>query len=203
MSSGAGGGHHRVTTILDLEPPARRLAAVVDGIRDDQLTAPTPCDIPVAALLDHVVGLTAAFRDCAAKIPSTQPPESSADHLDPQWRTTIPRQLDELAAAWRDPAAWEGTATAGGVTMPAEGIAHVAIDELVLHAWDLARATGQRFEPDAASVEVVHGFTSQTAQQGGVEGLFGPPVDVPADAPLFDRALGFSGRDPSWAPADA
>jgi hypothetical protein len=26
----------------------------------------------------------------------------------------------------------------------------------------------------------------------------GPAVDVPADAPMFDRALGFSGRDPAW-----
>lgn len=31
------------------------------------------------------------------------------------------------------------------------------------------------------------------------EGLFGPVVDVPGDAPAFD--LGFAGRDPAWTAA--
>jgi hypothetical protein len=33
------------------------------------------------------------------------------------------------------------------------------------------------------------------------EGLFGPVVPVPDGAPLFDRLLGQTGRDPRWAPA--
>jgi len=34
----------------------------------------------------------------------------------------------------------------------------------------------------------------------GPDGIFGQPVDVPADAPLFERCLGLSGRDPGWRP---
>jgi len=36
-----------------------------------------------------------------------------------------------------------GEADAGGVTMPSAELAAVVLDELVLHGWDLARATGQ------------------------------------------------------------
>jgi hypothetical protein len=32
------------------------------------------------------------------------------------------------------------------------------------------------------------------------EGIFGPPIDVPPDAPLVDRVVAFSGRDPGWIP---
>jgi hypothetical protein len=56
------------------------------------------------------------------------------DNLDPEWCTQLPRRIVELAEAWRDPAAWEGTAEAGGVTMPAEVMGVVALDELVLHS---------------------------------------------------------------------
>ncbi|GAB2642821.1 hypothetical protein ABI214_13375 [Prescottella soli] len=66
----------------------------------------------------------------------------------------------------------------------------MTIDELVVHAWDLARATGQPFESDPASVEA------------GREGLYGPVIPIPADAPDLDRLLGYAGRDPRWAPAE-
>lgn len=128
-------------------------------------------------------------------------PQASAANLDPDWRTVVPKRLDELVTAWKDAGAWEGMTEAGGVTMPAEMMGSVALDELVLHGWDLARGTGQPFDCDPASIEVVHGFTSamsEPGQEASREGLFGPPVEVPPDAPMFDRALGLSGRNPKW-----
>jgi uncharacterized protein (TIGR03086 family) len=190
--------------MFDLEPPAHQMKELVRGVRDDQLSAPTPCaGTSVGDMLDHVSSFAIAFRDAAAKTPGSAPPDPSADHLPPDWRTRIPAQLDELAAAWRDPAAWDGMTSAGGVTMPAEAIGTVAVDELVLHGWDLAKGTGQPFTCDPASTQAVFDFTAHLAEPGmepAREGLYGPVVDVPSDAPLFDRALGFSGRDPGWRP---
>lgn len=80
----------------------------------------------------------------------------------------------------------------------------VVVDELVLHGWDLARGTGQPLEVDPQSTQAVFEFTAAMSAPGeetGREGLFGPVIEVPDDAPLFERALGFSGRDPGWAPA--
>ena len=79
----------------------------------------------------------------------------------------------------------------------------MVLHELVMHGWDLARGTGQRFSCDPASTAAVLAFTSATAQPGEAaarNGLFGPVVDVPPDAPAFDRALGFAGRNPAWTP---
>jgi uncharacterized protein (TIGR03086 family) len=109
-----------------------------------------------------------------------------------------------LARAWRDPAAWTGFADAGGVTMPSSVMGVVALDELVLHGWDLAVSTGQRFECDAASTAAVLRFTEAVARPEQViarGGLFGPVIVVPVDAPPLQRALGFAGRDAAWSPS--
>ncbi|MFC5996650.1 TIGR03086 family metal-binding protein [Pseudonocardia hispaniensis] len=190
---------------LDLEPAARRIGSLLDGVADDRLNDPTPgADSTVADLLEHLIGLAGAFAGAAAKAPDPGPPRpGEAARLDPGWRRILPRRLDELVAAWREPAAWEGAASVGGVTMPAAQVAIVALDELVLHGWDLARATGQPYDVDPASVEACLGFVAAMASPTGTPGLFGPIVEVPADAPPFDRLLGLSGRDPSWAAGPA
>ncbi|GAA3738673.1 TIGR03086 family metal-binding protein [Salinactinospora qingdaonensis] len=190
---------------LDLEPAVRRMQAVVSGIADSQLADPTPCEgTSVGDLLDHVVALTLAFRHAAEKSASPEtgpPPEPTAANLPADWRELLAYRLDALVAAWREPAAWEGTTVAGGVELPAHEAGVVAVNELVVHGWDLARATGQSYECDPASAEASFAFASQVPDDPKArKGLFGPVVDVADDAPLFDRALGFSGRDPSWRP---
>ena len=197
--------------MLDLAPAAREVARLLGRVADDQLAAPTPCaDTPVAALLDHLMGLSLAFTWAARKTTAEDgsdrsgPATATAEHLDPDWRTQLPRRLLELVEAWRDPAAWEGMTEAGGVQMPAEVMGVVALDELVLHGWDLARATGQSFTCDPDSTAAVLSFTRETARPeraASREGLFGPVVDVPKDSSAFEQALGFAGRDPAWAPA--
>ena len=172
------------------------------GVRDDQLTDPTPCTgTSVAAMLDHLVGLTVAFRMAAEKTVPGGGPSADAANLAPDWRTRIPAQLEALAAAWRDPRAWEGTAEAGGVQMPAPAMAAVAVNEVLVHGWDLAVATGQSYRSDAASVQASLEFVGDRSDPANEpEGLFGPVVPVPDDAPAFDRLLGRTGRDPGWTP---
>jgi uncharacterized protein (TIGR03086 family) len=89
------------------------------------------------------------------------------------------------------------------VDLPGEEAGLVALDELVIHGWDVARASGQPYDCDPASLEAVHGFVAQFSGPGMEEqraGLFGPVVDVPDDAPLLDRVIGLTGRDPGWSP---
>jgi uncharacterized protein (TIGR03086 family) len=192
--------------VLDLHPATREVARLLEGVTDDHLPAPSPSDCDVATLLDHLMGLTLAFAWAADKSTppgSSRPPSSSAANLDPDWRRALPGRLDVLADAWSKPSAWEGMTEAGGVTMPAEVTGVVALDEVVLHGWDLARATGQEFRCDPANAEAVLGFTERSAQpeQAAMRtGLFGPVVPVAADASTLDRALGFAGRDPAWTP---
>lgn len=189
---------------FDFEPAARSLVAVVDGISDDQLANPTPSgESTVRDLLAHVVGLTEAFRQAATKesVGNSAPPPAGADSpLPAEWRTVIAAQLDALTAAWRVAQAWDGDTEAGGVEMPAAVMAIVALDEIVVHGWDLAVATGQTLRVDPADLTILHEFL-RDIDPAGTPGLFGPIIEVPADASVFDRLLGLTGRDPAWRSA--
>jgi uncharacterized protein (TIGR03086 family) len=106
-----------------------------------------------------------------------------------------------MAEAWRDPEAWTGMTKAGGIDLPGEVAGVVALDELVVHGWDVARASGQPYDCDDESLNAVLTFVAPLAAEGleaQREGLFGPVVAVPDDAPLLDRVVGLTGRDPSW-----
>jgi uncharacterized protein (TIGR03086 family) len=193
--------------IIDLAAAAEQVRAVTAAISEEDLPRRTPCeDYTVGALLDHMMGLTLAFRVAAEKAddPVTDSvPEPAAGRLDPRWRSELPRRLEALAAAWRDPAAWQGETRAGGVTLPAQVMGLVALDELVVHGWDLARATGQRYALDAATADAVLVFLEQSAEETGgkgTPGLFGPVVPVPTTASALDRAVALAGRDPGWRP---
>jgi uncharacterized protein (TIGR03086 family) len=194
-------------TLVDLEPAARRLADLVAGVPDQLLDAPTPCPAyTLGDLVEHVGGAASAFTGAAVKDlgdATSQGPSGDASRLSDDWRTRIPRDLAALADAWRDPDAWIGMTKAGGVDLPGEVAGLVALDEIVVHGWDVARATGQPYDCDTPSLEAVNAFVSQFSEPGQEEaraGLFGPVVEVPDDAPLLDRVIGLTGRDPAWSP---
>jgi uncharacterized protein (TIGR03086 family) len=193
-------------TTLDLGPQTRVIARLAQGVREEHMAGPTPCpDYTVQGLLGHVLGLTVAFRDAARKdlggSTDTAPDPAAVPELGAGWREELSKVLDELAESWRDPAAWTGMTRAGGIDLPGDVAAAVATDELVIHGWDLARATGQDYDPDPAALRMCHDFLFAAADdpsRGG--GIFGPVVPVPSGADLLDRAVGLSGRKPDWRP---
>jgi uncharacterized protein (TIGR03086 family) len=193
--------------MIDLTPTTDRTRAVAAAVRDDQLDATTPMPgTSVRDLVNHLLGLSVAFRDAAAKVegPTTStPPAKVTEPLPGGWRAQLDRRLAELAEAWKDDSAWEGTTTAGGVTSPAEVMGLVALDEVLIHGWDLARATGQPYAPSDAEAETVLPVVTPSPDDpdgSGREGLFGPVVEVDEDAPPFHKTLGLAGRDPHWSP---
>ena len=193
--------------MIDLVPATRRTAELIAGIGDDQLGSPTPCpNYSLGDLLDHLNGLSQAFTDAATKMlpeGGTQAPSGNAARLQRDWRTRIPRRLAALAEAWSDPAAWEGMTRAGTVDMPAEIAGLVALNEVIVHGWDIAKASGQPYDAEADHVQAcmqTMGPQPDEERPVGADVPFGRPVDVPVDARPIDRLVAVLGRDPSWTP---
>lgn len=178
--------------MFDLGPAAAQMRHLVSGVRDDQLNHPTPCaDWTVADLLAHIHQFASVFTHNARKEP-VRPPEELVD----DWREAIPDQLDELAHAWRQEPAWHGRVSAGGVEMDAADNAVVGIEELTVHAWDLARATSQELGVDDARLDLVDRFFELFGSAP-----FGPAVPAPEGAARLEHTVARTGRDPSWRAA--
>lgn len=190
--------------MIDFSTACQRTADVAANVTDDQLSASTPCaDFSVGDVVHHLGGLALAFAAAARKDrgPLTgTPPTVDASQLDPDWRTDYPSRLTELAQAWMDRAAWQGMTRIAAMDMPGEAVGPVALTEVVIHGWDVARATGQTYDVDPDIADAVLANVAQFAAQGPVEGLFGPAVPVADDASVLDRIIALSGRDPAWRP---
>ncbi|MBA0126005.1 TIGR03086 family protein [Haloechinothrix sp. YIM 98757] len=190
--------------MLDIEPAARRMTRLFDAVTDDRLADPTPCvDYTLGDLLAHVSALSVAFAAAAAKSTGPEasaPPAPDAAHLGGDWRSRVPAELTDLVAAWQAPGAWEGMTRVGGLDLPGEVAGRVVLTELVIHGWDVARATDRPYDGDPTSLEESITFVAEmAAADNGSESPFGPPVAVADDAPLLDRLIGLSGRDPHWS----
>lgn len=179
--------------MFDLGPAAQEMTRLVESVADDQLGLTTPCtDWTVADLLAHIDQFSVVFAANARKEP-VEPPQTLAE----DWRAAIPRHLDEMAQAWREQSAWQGRVSAGGVEMAAPDNAVVAIEELTVHGWDLATATGQQLRATDASLDQIDRFFElfgDGSSEG--EGPFGEVAPVPVDASRLERTLARTGRDP-------
>ncbi len=192
----------------DLGPAARELARVVNAVRDEQLDEPTPCSAySLGDLLDHVHGLAEAFTVAGRKEQppggSKPPPQGDASRLSGDWRREITDWLARLEQAWADPAAWEGTAWIAGFEAPAEAVGITVANEVVMHGWDVARASGQALVLDNDDLAACLEFVAMMSGPGSEEArgdAFGPPLPVPKGASRLDQVVAGNGRDPGWSP---
>jgi uncharacterized protein (TIGR03086 family) len=190
--------------IGDLLGMAReRAVPVVRGIPDQALAAPTPCaEYDVKALVNHLFQVVVEFQKLAAKEASDFGEAPDRVGAGPDWRERLADETDKLVAAWSAPGAEEGVT--GAMNMPARLVGSMALLDLTVHVWDLARATGREYrlgEAAAAVVEQLADAVDELAPTARTMGVFGDPVPVAEGASEFERLLAATGRDPRWVPA--
>jgi len=198
-----------MTTHQDSSGPALMAAAAAETARvvsgaaaTAALDAATPCtDWDLRTLLNHTILWTSYSAERRAHGESVAEELMSKDFTaDPGFVQDYQAQLAKAVQAWSDPNAWAGDRSVMGSPTPAADIAAMLIMEMVLHGWDIARATGQDYacgeDLAAAVLETVQNQAEMFRQYQG----FAAVVPVPEGATTFDRALSLSGRDPQWKP---
>ena len=205
LQSGMENGMQQTFDRLDdllpaLDLPAERfhriaagLSRVADGVRPDQWDLPAPCDGWVARdVIGHLVGWVPAFLG-----------GSGVD------LGVMPAVSDEPAAAWRALAdalqrTLDDPDVAGEVhdfgppgSMSVESaIGMIVTGDVLIHTWDLARATGQDEALDPTMVaEMLEGMQPLDEMLRS-SGHYGSKVVVPDDADVQSKLFAFTGRTP-------
>ena len=168
-----------------------RAVAVAEAVDATQLDSPTPCsEWTVQQLIDHLIGGTEyllAAVDGREPTPLTR--TSSADYR---------CGVDQVLEALQRPGAMQRTCLSPlGFEWPVSQAVAGTFMDVLIHTWDLARATGQDERLDAGLVEACAAmFLPETPKRGREAGLIGPEVAVGDDASPQDRLLAAMGRRP-------
>jgi uncharacterized protein (TIGR03086 family) len=174
-----------------------------DAAKTATLDQPTPCtDWDLRTLLNHTILWTSYSAERRAHGESVAEELMSKDFAaEPGYAQAYQAQLARAVQAWSDPEAWSRELGVMGSTTPAADVAAMLIAEMVLHGWDVAKATGQDYRCDD---DVAQAVLKTVEAQGDLfrqyQG-FAAVVPVPDDATAFDHALARSGRDPQWKPS--
>lgn len=172
---------------------------VISRVRPEQAALPTPCrSWDVRALVNHVVHDVQMFTLVARGGTREQ---GAPDLIGDDWSAAYQQSAEALLAGWQRPGAFEGTLRLPFGEVPASWQVHQAISDMAVHAWDVAKATGQPtdLEPEVGQVALDWGRENLKPRFRGDESSgqsFGPEKPVPEDAPLYNRLAAFFGRDP-------
>jgi uncharacterized protein (TIGR03086 family) len=177
----------RMDIVDRYEDAAGRFTDRLATVTDDQWANPTPCtDWDVRQLVDHVIEI------------QRQLPEGLdvrvSDGADAQENWNAVR--DAAVEALRQPGVLERTMPGRGGEVPVEMALMPRLSDLMLHTWDLARATGGDERLDADTSAIVLEFLEPNDEVIRSTGTFGPRIEPPPGADAAVRLLCFAGRQP-------
>ncbi len=187
------------TTAEVFAEACRTISVAVESAGDADLAGPTPCtDFDLRTLLTHFAGTTTALARAAATGElDPEDPWGSKVTLTEDWAGQLVGNLNQMSAGWTKADIWSGSIE--NSPMPARAIGEMALIEVLLHGWDIARASGNDITVSAPLAAEMLRCVAETAEQGREYEAYGPEVAVAKDASDFDKALGLAGRDPNWS----
>jgi nitrilase len=173
-----------------------RFSRLVEQVADDQWDKPTPCqDWSVRQLVNHVAG-----ENCwTPPLFAGQTVDDVGDRFDGDvlgadpvtaWKTGAA----EAIAAVREPEAMERTVHLSFGDFSGSEYAMQLFADMLIHGWDLARATGADERLDPELVTALAAWFSGVADVYRESGAIAPRPDVPDDADPQTRLLAEFGR---------
>lgn len=166
---------------------------IVERVRPDQLGDPTPCtEWSVRELINHVVSGNLFFIHLATGSP---PPARGIDHLGDDPVAAFRDSVRAVSAAFEADGFLERVVQAPFGEASGSMLIHMRRNELTVHGWDVAKATGQSTDLDREVVAACHASYTASLRLKNRDGTpFGVEQPTPPGATDADRLAAFLGR---------
>ena len=177
------------------------MRARVANVQPDQWNAPTPCTEWTAKdVVNHVVmGSSVIAGLFAGKKWEEAFGGSQGDQVGDDPLSAFDAAAGPAREAVAQPGAMERMVNFARGDMPGAGFAAMMFSDILIHTWDLAKATGQDAALPAELVDAC--YATMLPRKGQMPApAFAPEVDVAEDADAQTKLLGMLGRDAGWTP---
>lgn len=172
---------------------ARQFTRRVEGVPDGGWDSPAPCEGWVARdVVGHLVEWMPGLFLGSAGLPVPAGPSVDEDPAD-AWAavdSAIQAALDDPDTARRPT-----RSRAGDLTVE-EAVGQLGLMDVLVHTWDLARATGQDETLDAEEVRTFLAGIEPWDAAMRASGHYGARVPVPDEADKQIQLIAFTGRQP-------
>ncbi len=177
-----------INELISAEASLAVVQRVLHLLTESDLSRQTPCeDFTVAELVDHLFGsVTGIGRALGAEINEDPGAASSEVRIADAAQATLEAFSDR---------GLEGSIDMGFAVLPATMVASILNLEFLVHAWDLAAATGQTIDVAPVLSDYVLGLARTTiSPQVRAGGSFAEAAIVHESAASLDRLIAFTGR---------
>ncbi|MCH8847836.1 MAG: TIGR03086 family protein [Chloroflexi bacterium] len=181
----------------------RSAARFVSGVPEGAWHDPTPCtEWDLRVLVNHITyeNLWAAEL-FPGKTMAEVGDRFEGDVLGDDPIGAFNRSVEAATAAVSAPGAMEAVTHLSFGDTPGSEYAKQLFGDMLIHGWDVAKASRQDAALDAALVDMGLPLAEEVASLPEGNGAFAARVPVPGDAPAQTRLLALMGRRADWAPA--
>lgn len=184
-----------------IDAAASEFGRLVNGTEPDQLANPTPCvDFTVRDLINHVASGATMFAIAfeQGSVPDEELGRVMApDFVGDDYKAAVAEALGRAGAAFSAPGGMDGNVALPFGEMPREAAVGIAVFDVMVHASDIARATGQEVALTDADAEQALALGEAMGIDNFRDGtMFAEAVIVADDAAAWDRLVAYSGRTP-------
>jgi uncharacterized protein (TIGR03086 family) len=185
-----------MSPLARLDRAASAAAQVLDGVKADQLDASSPCtDWSVRQVINHVISGNLFFvHSLETGTFDRGSFDRTRDFVGDDPPGALRGSVAKLRELFSAPGALERIVPTPFGQQPAEVLLEMRVSEMMMHGWDVAKATGQStdLDPELAESVLVRYRALRARGQGG--DVFGPEQPTPEGATASDRLAAASGR---------
>lgn len=170
---------------------------IIGGVQASQLSGSTPCtEWNVKQLINHNLLVAEWIHRTLTGGEGVDPFAVDADLPEEGGEAAFAAVTNKVLDAIKAPGMLEKVITTPFGEMPAGNFLMFPFGDILIHKWDLAKATNLDTAMDSSMADACFQVMSPMLQGNREGGFFGPEVTVPIDASDRDKLLGLCGRNP-------